>query len=230
MKRIGVLGGMSWESTATYYTELNRRAAAALGGLHSADLILASVDFAEIEELQRSGDWHTAGDLLASRAAELQRAGAELLILATNTMHLVADAIVEAVSIPLLHIADPTGVAVRADGIDTVGLLATRFTMEQPFYRERLVESFGLDVLTPAASDRDDVHRIIYDELCHGVVSRTSRERYVDVIAGLVDRGARGVILGCTEIGLLISPDDVDVPVYDTTALHAAAAIDAALA
>jgi len=229
MRRIGVIGGMSWESTALYYAELNRLVAARLGGLHSADVVISSVDFAPVEQLQATGRWDDAGALLAARATDLQAAGAELLVLATNTMHLVADAVQAAVTIPLLHIADPTGRALRSAGHRRVGLLATRFTMEQAFYRDRLAGSFGLEVLIPDAPDRETVHRIIYDELCRGVIHESSREEYRGVIGRLAARGAEAVILGCTEITLLIGPDDVAVPVFDTTALHVGAAIEVAL-
>lgn len=229
MTTLGLLGGMSWQSTELYYRAINEGVAARRGGHHSADLLLASVDFAEIEALQASDDWAGAARLLGERAAGLARAGADLLVLCTNTMHLVAPQIEQAAGIPLLHIAEPTGAALVAGGRRRVGLLGTRFTMERPFYRDRLVEGFGLDVLTPGADDRDTVHRIIYDELVHGVVAETSRDAYRGVIERLVAAGADAVILGCTEITLLVGADDSPVPVFDTTALHAAAAVDAAL-
>ncbi|MEO8528757.1 MAG: aspartate/glutamate racemase family protein [Pseudolysinimonas sp.] len=230
MKRLGLLGGMSWESTALYYREINEGIAARLGGLHSADLVLASVDFATIERLQVAGDWDAAAAILAARAHDLELAGAELLVLCTNTMHRVAPQIEAAIGIPLLHIADPTGEALIAGGHRRVGLLGTRFTMEQSFYRDRLVQQFGLDVLVPAELDRETVHRIIYDELVLGIVRDESRERYRDVIDRLIAAGADSVILGCTEITMLIGPADSAVPVFDTTALHAQAAVTRALA
>lgn len=229
MTRIGLLGGMSWQSTELYYRAINEGVAARLGGHHSADLLLASVDFAEIEALQAADDWAGASRLLGDRAAGLARAGADLLVLCTNTMHLVADEIEQAAGIPLLHIADPTGEALVAGGHQRVGLLGTRFTMERDFYRDRLTARFGLDVLTPDAADRDTVHRVIYDELVLGVVTDASREAYRGVIDRLVVAGADAVILGCTEITLLVGAADSAVPVFDTTALHAAAAVDRAL-
>lgn len=221
---------MSWESTALYYRALNEGVSARLGGFHSADLLLDSVDFAEIEGMQAAADWDGATALLGSRARALAEAGAEFLVLATNTMHLVADGIERAAGIPLLHIADPTGAALVAAGHRRVGLLGTRFTMERDFYAERLRERFGLDVFVPDAADRDAVHRVIYDELVHGVATESSREEYRAVIDRLVAAGADSVILGCTEITLLVGPADSPVPVFDTTALHAAAAVDRMLA
>jgi aspartate racemase len=229
MKTIGLLGGMSWESTVPYYRLINEGVKQRLGGLHSARLILYSVDFAEVEHLQRTGDWVAAGALLAQAAQKLQGAGAEGLVLCTNTMHKVADAIESAVQIPLLHIADPTAAQVHQAGLGTVGLLGTRFTMEQPFYKDRLVQQHGLQVLVPSASDRDTVHRIIYEELCLGQVREVSRQAYQRVMADLVAQGAQAIILGCTEISLLVGPDDVPVPLFDTTAIHAISAVDWAL-
>ena len=229
MKTIGLIGGMSWESTLPYYRHINEAIKARLGGLHSARLVLYSVDFHEIEQLQRSGDWQRAGALLGEAAAALERAGAEFLVLCTNTMHKVADAIEQAVSIPLLHIADPTAAAIRAAGLQRVGLLGTRFTMEQPFYRERLESRHGIQVLVPDEADRQLVHRVIYEELCLGTVREESRQAYREVIARLVAQGAQAVILGCTEIGLLVGDADARVPLFDTTLLHARAAADQAL-
>jgi aspartate racemase len=226
---IGVLGGMSWESTAHYYRVLNETVRDRVGGLHSAQLILHSFDFAPIAELQKQDDWETSGDILARAARGLADAGAEFLVIATNTMHIVADEIEAAAGIPVLHIADPTADAVIASGIETVGLLGTRFTMEKAFYRERL-EARGLAVLVPEADDIATVNRIIYDELVLGVVSDASREEYRAVMQRLVDRGATGIILGCTEITLLVGPADASVPLFDTTELHALAAVDRALA
>jgi aspartate racemase len=225
---IGMIGGMSWESSAEYYRLANELVAANLGGLHSARLILASVDFAEVERLQVTDQWNEAGQLLAVIAQGLEAAGAELLLLCTNTMHKVADQVQQAVSVPLLHIADVTAAAVRSMGIDTVGLLGTAFTMEQDFYRDRLA-GHGLRVLVPNADDRAEVHRIIYDELCVGLVRESSRAAYRAVINRLVDAGAEGVILGCTEIELLIGPSDSPVPVFPTTRIHVEAAVKAAL-
>ncbi len=229
MRTIGLIGGMSWESSALYYRLLNEAVARELGGLHSARCVLASVDFAEIERLQTAGDWDTAGALLAGVARDLQAAGAELLVLCTNTMHKVAPAIEAAVDVPLLHLADATAAAVRAAGLSTVGLLGTAFTMEQAFYRDRLA-GHGLTVLVPDAADRADVHRIIYDELCLGRIEPASRRRYQEVIEAFAAAGAQGVILGCTEIELLIGPDDSTLPVFPTTRIHAEAAVAAALA
>lgn len=228
-RRIGLLGGMSWESTALYYRLVNEEVRDRLGGFHSARVVMASVDFAEVEAMQVAGDWAAAGELLSGEARALESAGAECLVLCTNTMHKVADAIEVAVGIPLLHLADVTADAVRGAGLDRVALLGTRFTMEQPFYADRL-RSHGLEVLVPDEADRALVHGVIYDELVLGVVREESRAAYVEVVRRLVDRGAGGVVLGCTEIELLIAPGDVEVPVFSTTALHARAAVDFALA
>ncbi|MGN6688012.1 MAG: aspartate/glutamate racemase family protein [Actinomycetales bacterium] len=228
MRVIGLLGGMSWESTAEYYRLANELVRERLGGLHSARVLLSSVDFAEIEQLQVTGQWDEAGSLLAAEAARLQLGGAELLLLCTNTMHKVADQILDAIEIPMLHLADTTAAAVTAAGLRTVGLLATRFTMEQDFYRDRLA-AHDLQVLVPDADDRAEVHRIIYEELCLGVVTERSRQRYQAVIDRLVTMGAEGVILGCTEIELLIGAEHSPVPVFPTTRLHVQAAVDAAL-
>ncbi|MEU3922496.1 aspartate/glutamate racemase family protein [Streptomyces sp. NPDC029004] len=228
MKTIGLIGGMSWESSAEYYRLLNELVRERLGGLHSAKCVLHSVDFAEIEGLQVAGDWERAGEILADAARGLQAAGADLLLICTNTMHKVAGQVEAAVSVPLLHLADATADAVRAKGLGRVGLLGTAFTMEQDFYRDRLA-GHGLDVLTPDAEGRALVHRVIYEELCLGVVREESRAAYQDVIAGLVAAGAEGVVLGCTEIELLIGEKDSPVPVFPTTRLHVEAAVDAAL-
>jgi aspartate racemase len=226
---IGMLGGMSWESSAEYYRLANELVRERLGGLHSARCVLASLDFAEVERLQVAGEWSRAGDLLAEAARGLEAAGADLLVLCTNTMHKVADQVQAAVGIPLLHLADAVGEAVTAAGLDTVGLLGTAFTMEQDFYRERLARH-GLRVLVPPADDRALVHRVIYDELCLGVVREESREGYRGVIRRLAEAGARGVVLGCTEIELLVGQADSPVPVFPTTRLHVEAAVTAALA
>ncbi|KOV37713.1 racemase [Streptomyces sp. XY431] len=228
MKTIGLLGGMSWESTATYYRLLNELTRDRLGGLHSAKCVLYSVDFAEVERLQAAGEWEAAGRLLADAARAVEAAGAELLLICTNTMHKVADQVADAVSVPLLHLADATAAAVLAAGVTRVGLLGTAFTMEQDFYRDRLA-SHGLDVLVPDRAGRALVHRVIYEELCLGVVREDSRAEYRRVIAELVAEGAEGVILGCTEIELLVGPGDSAVPVFPTTRIHAEAAVTAAL-
>lgn len=225
---IGMLGGMSWESSAEYYRLANELVRERLGGLHSARLLLASVDFAEVERAQTAGDWPQAGRQLATVAQGLERGGAELLVLCTNTMHKVADQLQAAVSIPLLHLGDATAHAVLGSGITKAGLLGTAFTMEETFYRDRLAQH-GLDVLIPGAGDRATVHRIIYEELCLGKVTEPSRRAYQEVIGRLVAAGAEAVILGCTEIELLISQTDSAVPVFPTVRLHVEAAIDASL-
>jgi amino-acid racemase len=229
MKRIGLLGGMSWESSAEYYRLVNELVRDRLGGLHSADCVLRSVDFAEIERLQRAGAWEQAGERLAREATELVAGGAELLVLCTNTMHKVADAISDAVAIPLVHIADATAEAVRSHGFSRVGLLATAYTMEQDFYVGRLRDVHGLDVLVPDEPDRRIVHGVIYDELCVGVVRESSREQYRRVMQRLQELGAEAILLGCTELDLLVGPDDSPVPVFDTTRLHAERAVELAL-
>lgn len=229
MKTIGLIGGMSWESTVPYYSHINEAVKKRLGGLHSARLVLYSVDFQEIERLQHSGDWTAAGVLLADAARSLQAAGADFLVLCTNTMHKVAPAIEKAVGIPLLHIADPTAAAIQRAGHRTVGLLGTRFTMEEAFYRDRLSERHGLRVVLPDAADRGVVHRIIYEELCLGIVREESRSAYLGVIGKLAAQGAEAVILGCTEISLLVNQVDCAMPLFDTTALHAGAAAEEAL-
>jgi aspartate racemase len=226
MKRIGLIGGMSWQSSALYYSLINELVNERLGGFHSADCLMVSVDFADIELLQQTGDWDAAGERLALEAAALELAGADLIVLCTNTMHKVADAVEAAIEIPLLHLGDVTALAVKAAGLTTVGLLGTRFTMQEPFYRERL-ESHGLTVVLPTPEEQADINRIIYDELVAGVVLDSSRDRYLEIIEGL---GAEGVILGCTEIELLVSQADTALPVFPTTRLHAEAAVEAALA
>ncbi|GAA3080401.1 aspartate/glutamate racemase family protein [Streptomyces rectiviolaceus] len=228
MKTIGLLGGMSWESSAEYYRLLNELVRERLGGLHSARCVLYSVDFAEIEELQVAGEWEQAGEVLAQAAKGVEAAGADLVLICTNTMHKVADQVQGALSVPLLHLADATADAVLDAGVRRVGLLGTAFTMEQDFYRERLAAR-GLDVLVPGAEGRALVHRVIYEELCLGVVREESRAGYQRVIGDLVREGAEGVILGCTEIELLIGQEHSPVPVFPTTRLHAEAAVEAAL-
>lgn len=230
MKRIGLLGGMSWESSAEYYRLVNEAVRAQLGGLHSADCVLRSVDFAAIESLQSAGRWDDAGALLGREAQALAAAGAELLVLCTNTMHKVAGAITAVVpNVPFVHIADTTAHALQVAGHTRVGLLATAYTMEQDFYVGRLREQHGLDVLVPGDEDRALVHQIIYDELCLGVVRDESREAYREVIDDLVARDVTAVILGCTEIGLLVGDSDASVPLFDTTRLHAQRAVELAL-
>jgi aspartate racemase len=230
VKRIGLLGGMSWESSAEYYGFVNEAVRDRLGGLHSADCVMRSIDFTAVEPLQRAGRWDEAGALLAGEARALVAAGAELIVLCTNTMHKVADAITEAVDVPFVHIADTTAEAVRGAGHDTVGLLATAYTMEQDFYVGRLRDRHGLTVLTPDEADRALVHRVIYEELCVGVVSDASREEYRRVMRSLAARGAQAILLACTEIDLLVGPQDSPVPVFDTTRLHAERAVELALA
>jgi aspartate racemase len=230
VKRIGLLGGMSWESSIEYYRLVNEITRDRLGGLHSADCLLRSVDFAEIELLQREGRWEEAGGRLAAEAGALAAAGAELLVLCTNTMHKVAAQITDAVDIPFVHIADTTAHAVRAAGLQTVGLLATGYTMEQDFYVGRLRDMHGLEVLVPGDGDRRIVHDVIYDELCVGVVRDESREQYRRIMGELAQRGAQGILLGCTEIDLLVGPQDAPVGVFDTTRLHAERAVELAAA
>ncbi len=229
MKRIGLLGGMSWESSIEYYRLVNELVAERLGGLHSADCLLRSVDFADIEVLQREDRWEEAGTRLAAEAKALEAAGAELLVLCTNTMHKLAAEIEAAITIPFVHIADTTADAVKAAGLTTVGLLATAYTMEQAFYVDRMREH-GLDVLTPGAADRRIVHDVIYDELCRGIVRDESREEYRRIMRGLAERGAQGILLGCTEIDLLVTQEDSPVPVFDTTRLHAEKAVELSVA
>lgn len=229
MRTIGLLGGMSWESSVEYERLINEGVRARLGGSHSADLVVRSYDFARIEALQAAGEWDAAGELLARDARLLQDAGAELVLLCTNTMHRVADRIEAAITVPFLHLADATAEAVRRAGVERVALLGTRYTMEHPFYADRL-RARGLEVLVPGEPDRTVVHDVIYDELVRGVVRASSRAAYLEAIARLVDRGAEGVVAGCTEIELLVGPDDLAVPYFPTTRLHAEAAVEAALA
>jgi len=230
MKTIGLIGGMSWESSAEYYRVLNELVKARRGGLHSAECVLYSVDFAPIEAMQHAGAWDEAGLALADAARKVERGGADFVLLCTNTMHKVADALTAVLTVPLIHIADPTAEAITAAGIGAVGLLGTRFTMEEEFYRGRLTDRFGLRVLTPDKADREMVHRIIYEELCLGIIREESRAVYREVMARLVGQGAQGIILGCTEITLLVGPDDAAVPLFDTTRLHAERAVNLALA
>jgi aspartate racemase len=229
LKIIGLIGGMSWESTVSYYRHINEAIKERLGGLHSAKVILYSVDFHEIEQLQRSGDWVAAGILLADAARALESAGADFLVLCTNTMHKVAPAIEAAVRIPLFHIADPTAGEIKKAGFSVVGLLGTRFTMEQEFYKDRLRKRHALQVLIPKEPDREIIHRVIYEELCLGKIAEESRSEYRRVIAQLMGRGAQAIILGCTEISLLVGQQDSTVPLFDTTIIHARKAAERAL-
>jgi aspartate racemase len=226
MRTIGLLGGMSWESSIVYYRLVNEEVRARRGGLSSAKVLLYSVDFATVERMQAEARWEEAGAFLAEAARLLERGGAELVVLCTNTMHKVAGAIEAGLGVPLLHIADPTGEAIVTRGLKTVGLLGTRFTMEQAFYRDRLAGRFGVDVLVPDEDERAQVHAVIYDELCRGRIDPASRDAYRRIAARLIERGAEGIVFGCTEIGLLLGQDDVTVPVFDTTVLHARAAVD----
>lgn len=229
MKTIGLIGGMSWESTIPYYRQINETIKERLGGLHSAKIILYSVDFHDVERLQHAGNWEAAGQLLADAARALESAGADFLVLCTNTMHKVGPAIEAAVRIPLFHIADPTAAAIKQAGFSKVGLLGTRFTMEQDFYRDRLRERHGLQVLIPGQEDRDIVHRVIYQELCLGEVVPESRVQYRRIMADLAAQGAEAIILGCTEISLLVSQHDSALPLFDTTGIHARKAAEWAL-
>ncbi len=230
MQTIGLIGGMSWESTVPYYRVINMVVKERLEGLHSARIILYSVDFHEIERFQHAGDWAAAGQALSAVARSLEAAGADFLVLCTNTMHKVAADIQDSVNIPLLHIADPTAERIKSAGLSRIGLLGTRFTMEQDFYKDRLRDRHGLDVLIPPDADRETVHRIIYEELCLGSVRPESRNEYRRIIAALIEQGAQAVILGCTEISLLVAQGDAGVPLFDTTAIHARAAAELALA
>ncbi len=228
MRRIGLLGGMSWESTALYYRLINEETRRRLGGLHSAPLALVSVDFQEIETLQDQGNWAAAGELLAEAARSIEKAGADFLLICTNTMHRVADEVAEAIDIPLLHLADATANRIIESGFDTVGLLGTRFTMEEAFYKGRL-ERLGIEVLTPPAASRELVHRVIYEELCLGITHARSRQAFLEVIDDLVQRGAQAVVEGCTEIGMLVNEQHTDVVLFDTTRIHAEQAVAFAL-
>ena len=229
MKLIGLIGGMSWESSLEYYRILNEVVKTRLGGLHSARCLLYSVDFAEIEGYQSRAEWNVAGIVLGDAASALQRGGAECLVLCTNTMHKVADEIQSAVHIPLLHIADATASEIIRQGIKRIGLLGTAFTMEETFYKDRLAERFGLDVIIPEAQERAKVHQVIYEELVLGEINPSSRKSYQQVIQNMMDRGAQGIILGCTEIGLLLKQPDSPLPLFDTTQIHARYAVDFAL-
>ena len=229
MKTIGMIGGMSWESTLEYYRIVNQEVKARLGGLHSAKCLLYSVDFEEIERLQREDLWTEAGEVLGRAAQGLEKGGADFILICTNTMHKVAAAVENCVSIPLLHLADATAEKIKAAGMQKIALLGTRFTMEEDFYKGRLVDNYGLDVLVPSEPEMDVIHQVIYEELCLGKIDSNSRKKYLDVIDRLVEEGAEGVILGCTEIGLLVKQEDTDIPLFDTTEIHARAAVDFAL-
>ncbi len=229
MKTIGLLGGMSWESTISYYQVLNRGVARALGGLHSARIAMVSIDFSELEAMQRADDWAGAAQLMIDAAQRVERAGADFLLIGANTMHLVADEVAQAVGIPLLHIAEATGREMQRHGITQAGLLGTRFTMEKPFYREYLASRFGIDTLLPDEPGRDRVHGIIYEELCRGIFREESAAVYLRQIERLAEAGAQGVIFGCTEIGLLLGGRSLPLPAFDTAQLHAELAVDWAL-
>ncbi|EKO3803056.1 aspartate/glutamate racemase family protein [Vibrio harveyi] len=229
MKTIGLIGGMSWESTANYYQIINREVKARLGGLHSGKVCLYSVDFAEIETLQHQDRWDDTAIILAQAAKSVEAGGADFILICTNTMHKVADQIQQAVNVPLVHIADATAEQLVMDGIKKVGLLGTRFTMEQDFYKQRLIDKFGVDVVVPSSDDQTIVHDVIYNELCKGEVHDDSRQHYLTIIEKLVEQGAEAVILGCTEIAMLVEPQHTDVKLYDTTEIHAKAAVEKAL-
>jgi aspartate racemase len=229
MKTIGMIGGMSWESSLEYYRIINESVLKHLGGVHSAKCLMLSVDFAEVESMQRLGQWQEATQVMTDAARALEAGGADFLVICTNTMHKMAEEVEQSVHIPLLHIADATAIQVKAQGLKKVGLLGTRFTMEEGFYKDRLTQKFGLTVLIPDQTDRDIVHRVIYDELVLGKISEKSKAEYLRIIDGLVKQGAEGIILGCTEIGLLVKQSDCAIPLFDTTLLHAEAAVDFSL-
>ena len=229
MLTLGLIGGMSWESTAVYYEAINKRVRERLGGLHSAKCIIYSFDFDQIERLQQSGDWDTAAELLSEAARGLKACGADAIVICTNTMHKLASEVELRGGLPVLHIADATALRIKNSNFTRIGLLGTRYTMEQDFYKGRLVGEHGLDVITPEVHHRCIVHDVIYEELCNGIVEHASREKYVEIIESLKELGAEGVILGCTEIGLLVKPGDVDLPLFDTTLIHAEMAADWAI-
>ncbi len=229
MKTIGLIGGMSWESSIEYYRIINETAKEKLGGLHSAKSLMVTVDFAEIEKLQHEGRWDDAAQILIRCAQDLEHGGADFIVLCTNTMHKVADQIQEGIKIPFLHIADATAEKIKSAGLQKIGLLGTRFTMEQEFYKSRLTEKYGLEVLIPNNAERELVHRVIYDELCLGVVKNDSRNNYKEIMQSLVEQGAQGIILGCTEIELLVKQEDASVPLFPTSRIHAVAAVEYAL-
>ncbi|MCD1295865.1 aspartate racemase [Methanocella sp. CWC-04] len=229
MKTIGLIGGMSWESSIEYYRIINESVRDRLGGLHSAKCIMCSVDFEEIAKLQREGDWKELTEKMVGAARKLKTAGADFVIICTNTMHIMADDVRDQADIPLIHIADAAGQNIKEKGLKKVGLLGTKFTMEKDFYKKRLQENYGIEAIIPDENDREEVHRIIFEELCAGVIKRSSKARFKEVIAKLVSSGAEGVILGCTEIPLIIKQEDVNVPVFDTMTIHAVSAVDMAL-
>jgi aspartate racemase len=229
MKTIGMIGGMSWESSIEYYRIINEKVKETLGGLHSAKSVMYSVDFAEIERLQHAGRWEEATQAMIEAARHVEAGGADFLIICTNTMHKMADEVEAAIGIPLLHIADATAEVIKVQGLTKIGLLGTKFTMEEDFYRGRLVEKHGLDVLIPETDDREIVHRVIYDELVLGEIKSESREQYKQIIEKLIKAGAQGIILGCTEIGLLVKDEDSHVPLFDTTCIHAVSVVEMAL-
>ncbi len=230
MKTIGMIGGMSWESSIEYYRIINQTVRARLGGLHSAKSIMVSVEFSEIEALQHQNQWDHLATIMIDAARSLERAGADFVIICTNTMHKLYDKVQSSIEIPMLNIADATAARIKADGIDRVALLGTRFTMEEDFYKGRLTDRFGLDVIIPAQDEMETVHRVIYDELCAGIIKPDSKQKYAAIIGRLISTGARGIILGCTEIGLLVKPEDSSVALFDTTEIHAQEAVRYALA
>jgi aspartate racemase len=230
MKAIGLIGGMSWESTLLYYQLLNQGVRERLGGLHSAKILLHSLDFADVEQLQVKGEWEQAGEMLGNAAVGLEQAGADMVLICTNLMHKVAPQVEAAITVPLLHIADAAGIAIQHQGLTRVGLLGARYTMEEGFYRQRLMDKFGIEVIVPEEEGRALVHQVIFDELCQGKFTDESRGSYLQVIESLRDRGAEGVILGCTEIPLLVKPEDTALPLFNTTELHARAALEISLA
>ncbi|MFS0782368.1 aspartate/glutamate racemase family protein [Bacillus sp. 1P06AnD] len=228
MKTIGLLGGMSWESSALYYSFINEQVREQLGGLHSAKIVLVSVDFAEIEELQRCGEWDKAGELLGQAAAQLEEGGADFILICTNTMHKVFGSIQDSVKIPVLHIADATAAAITKSGLEKVGLLGTSYTMEQSFYKDRIAES-GIDILVPGKKERNFINKVIFEELCLGKVRAPSRDAFNRIMEDLRLQGAEGIILGCTEIGMLVGGKDIDLPLFDTTKIHAQEAVNISL-
>ncbi len=229
MKTIGLIGGMSWESSAVYYELINKKVRDVLGGFHSCKSVMVTVDFAEIEKLQHQGEWKLLDSMMADSAKQLEQAGADIVVLCTNTMHLCSDAIIKNISIPFLHIAEATGLVIKSKNLKKVGLLGTKFTMEKDFYKEYILNSFGIEVIIPSDKEREQVHSIIYQELVQGIIKDESREIYKQIINNLEKDGAEGVILGCTEIPLLISENNVDIPVFDTTTIHAEKAVEWAL-
>ena len=229
MKTIGLIGGMSWESSIEYYRIINQATREKLGGLHSAKSLMYSVEFAEIENLQHQNRWDDAANILIKAARSLEKGGADFALICTNTMHKLYEEVQEQIQIPLLHIADATAQAIKSSGMDKIGLLGTRFTMEEDFYKGRLIEKYDLKVIIPTSEEMDQVHRVIYDELCAGIIEQSSRQIYTDVIKRLIAAGAQGIILGCTEIGLLVKQEDSSVPLFDTTEIHAQAAVKFAL-